>query len=365
MNAALHAALALVFGHAPPATSAAAQEAASRHRQGIRYVQGAITRGRVDPDHGHMVLDHATFSVSEETIERIWASAAGARFSLGTEFAPSLDTSMPLSIGKRKLSPGLWSILLERSAAGWNLVFVDFEEIRTRGWSGRGAPDFVAGSVIEAQWERRERANAARGALNFSVPEAARNVHLNLWLGDLHVWVEVEAHARKGQPAAWTDAAHSSAWRGPTSDDGLRGSFVVVESGALPWDASIEEQLTGLRTGERFFATRMFWTTLVANVPFRFGDVELEAGDYSLALERVGKEEWSLFVLDSRERRKKLLDPYNLEKARATQLVPLSYAAGAAPAEEIRFELNAARDELALEIRYGPHRWSAPLHVAR
>ena len=93
--------------------------------------------------------------------------------------------------------------------------------------------------------------------------------------------------------------------------------------------------------------------------------MELEAGDYSLALERAGKEEWSLFVLESGERRRKLLDPYNLQKARATELVPLAHELAADAAEEIRFELSAAHDELALEIRYGPHRWSAPLAIAR
>ena len=341
------------------------QETETRHRQGIRYVQGSITYGRVDPDHGHMVLDHAKFTSTEEGLERLWKTETGARLALGTGFAPSLDTSVPLVIGKQKLDPALWLILLEKSADGWKLVFVDFEAARASGWSGKGAPAFLEGTAIEAQWERRERKNAARGSLAFSAPDGAKNVHLNVWIGELHVWVEVDARAKKGQPAAWTDDASLSVWRGPTSDDGLRGSFVAVEGGALPWDTVLEEQLTGLEKGERFFATRMFWTTLVASVPFRLGDVELEAGEYSLALERAGQAEWSLFVLESGERRRKLLDPYNLQKARATQLVPLAHEIGAAPAQELRYEWIGAEVEPTLEIRYGPHRWRASLVVAR
>jgi hypothetical protein len=68
------------------------------------------------------VIDHGVVAWSDERAGDAGGMKPGTRWRLGKDWATTLDTNVPLTLGGKKLAAGCWHLVLARTADGWNLV---------------------------------------------------------------------------------------------------------------------------------------------------------------------------------------------------------------------------------------------------
>jgi quercetin dioxygenase-like cupin family protein len=159
-------------------------------------------------------------------------------------------------------------------------------------------------------------------------------------------------------------------WHGPGS-----AGQVEIDHGLPNWNPAYESFLAGKAVGagppvKRWRFGQNFWTRLDSNIDLEIGGVALRAGDYYLVLEHDPQHGLRLVALDPEEIRGKRLDAFQAPRTQGGIVMPLRHESDLPVADRlaIRLALDAARsDEAELEIRFGPHRLTAPvtMHPAR
>jgi hypothetical protein len=346
-----------------PAPQQPVLERSKRTRQGLRWLT-SVEPGVLGPAHATLVLEHEPLTLDEAAKGALEAGEPGTRFALSGRFAATLDTDVRIHAARKKLDPGLYLLLAQKEKRdGWSILFVPLGEALAVGWDGTGAPSFVSGRALPAEVTRVERKGEPRAAVSFGFGTNPEDPDLHVWLGDLSLTLSLEAEAKKGQPAAWKEDGMRATYRMATmAQEESRGGFVTVGHGPLPHAAELEAELQGLEEGQRFHLARDFWSNWAASLPVRLGERSIPPGERSLALERGADGAWLLVLLDTDRRRKDLLDAFHVAEARKdVELVPLAHAALEAPADVLELAITFADQAYALEIRWGPHRWSTPL----
>jgi hypothetical protein len=85
----------------------------------------ACTRARFPVGGGGMataVLDHGLPKWGEATEKAMAAMAIGNRWRFGNDWWTTLQTDAPLTLGGKKLAPGEWHLVVERTKNGWSLA---------------------------------------------------------------------------------------------------------------------------------------------------------------------------------------------------------------------------------------------------
>lgn len=155
-------------------------------------------------------------------------------------------------------------------------------------------------------------------------------------------------------------------WFGPGS-----AGQVEIDHGLPVWQAVYSKMLAPQKTTRWRFGQN-FWTRLDTNMDLTIGGVRLPAGYYYLVLESHTEHGLRLIALDPAEMRAQHLDAYEAPKTKGGIALPL--AQDAAPfARRLQMTLDVVEEEgertdrATLEIRFGPHRLTAPveMHPAR
>jgi hypothetical protein len=173
--------------------------------------------------------------------------------------------------------------------------------------------------------------------------------------GRLHLTREVEAKTKKGQPAGSESERRRVDLR--RADGALLAS---VEHGLLEWGEETGAILRETKKGARWGLGKDHWTNLIALAPLELGGVALAPGEYALLLERT-RDGWELVLVDGTARRKAFTNLHHADDLAAAAGVPLAHEERADPAATLA--VGFARDGVALrlELRFGPHAWTAPL----
>ena len=141
------------------------------------------------------------------------------------------------------------------------------------------------------------------------------------------------------------------------------GGQAQIHFGQPQWHDSYDEKLDSL-SGKRWRLGQNFWTTLDTNLDLAFGEIEVLAGCWYLALERNVDGSYVLWVLDPVEIRDAHLDAFQVDQTKGGLAIALEHKAVAVKAEklQIRLDLDATRkDGAKLVIHFGKHELSAPL----
>lgn len=140
------------------------------------------------------------------------------------------------------------------------------------------------------------------------------------------------------------------------------GTELCVGAEAAPWTEEIERSFATATAGRRLPLGVAGWATLDCFTSFACGDANVDRGCWYLALERT-KNGWDLLLFDpSRIQKAQLLPQSAGGKEKPAARVPLQHAtAAAAP---LGFELAPdGKGGAGLQLRFGPHRFTASLHV--
>jgi quercetin dioxygenase-like cupin family protein len=121
-------------------------------------------------------------------------------------------------------------------------------------------------------------------------------------------------------------------------------------------------------SGQRWRFGQDFWTRLDSNLDLTIGGVELPAGYYYLVLENTKEHGVRLIALDPIAVRQRKLDAFEAPRTTGGIAIPLKAALTANPSERLSIALSVDRskdDAGALEIVFGPHRFTAEVEFRR
>jgi hypothetical protein len=68
------------------------------------------------------VIDHGVVAWNDKLAQEAAAMKPGTRWRMGKDWATTLDTNVPLTLGDKKLGPGCWHLTLGKTKDGWQLV---------------------------------------------------------------------------------------------------------------------------------------------------------------------------------------------------------------------------------------------------
>jgi hypothetical protein len=111
------------------------------------------------------VVDHGVVPWNAQRTEEAKEIATGKRWRLGKDWATTLDTNAPLTLGGKKLAPGSWHLTLGKTKDGWNLV------LSSAAADHKGRIDGFAADFVNAALEvpvQRSTAAAASDALRIA-----------------------------------------------------------------------------------------------------------------------------------------------------------------------------------------------------
>ena len=145
------------------------------------------------------------------------------------------------------------------------------------------------------------------------------------------------------------------------------GGQVELHYGQPAWKPEHEKAIESL-AGVRWRLGQNFWTTLDSNMDLAFGETEVLAGCWYLALEkRKSDGAFVLWVLDPVEVRDAHLDAYQVQKTTGGTPIVMSHKTAATTADKLAIRLDVdpqRKDGANLVIHYGPHELTAPLTMA-
>ena len=132
-------------------------------------------------------------------------------------------------------------------------------------------------------------------------------------------------------------------------------------------DILVNNAGTNIRKRPEEYTLEEWHTVLDTNLPIQVGESKLAPRDYYLALERTGKDAYSLVFLDPREIRAQRLDAFLVHQTKGGIVVPLTHSKGDEVAAKLAITLEleeGSKTKGTFTIRFGPHRLSAPLLIA-
>lgn len=149
-------------------------------------------------------------------------------------------------------------------------------------------------------------------------------------------------------------------WYGPGS-----AGQVEIDYGLPRWQPAYAGMLAQATT-QRWRFGQNFWTRLDSNIELTIGGTSLPAGYYYLVLESDADAGPRLIALDPAEIREQLLDAYQAPATTGGIAIPLERADDGVPSDHLHIELSLDPDEAdhgLLQIRFGPHRLTAPIEL--
>lgn len=142
---------------------------------------------------------------------------------------------------------------------------------------------------------------------------------------------------------------------------------VAIAYGQPEWKAEYQSQFDSLTKGKRWRFGNNFWTALDTHLDLTMSGVEVASGYYYLVLERSESDDWFLVFLDPREARSKKLDAFMVDRTSGGIKVPLKWARTESTAEKLAITLVPDDRDITsatLDIRWGPHKLTAPIKVS-
>jgi len=289
--------------------------------------------------------------------------ARGDRVHLGNEDWTTLDTNVELKASKKtKVKPGLYALALERGREDefW-MVLLPMDQVRSKALDP-GQPDPVAGEVKIAL--ERSELDFDADSIRFGMGRDKRVndlIHVTVYAGRTSYAADFEVEGTGGgSPMPSLEGRHRSSL--VVSEQERSRLIASVEHGQPPWKSEYEERLEAFKKGDRWRLGQNFWTTLEVASELKLGGRKLRPGHYYLGLEALGKGALGLSILDPEKMRKGSMDPFLIDQARPSEIVPLKAEPLDESAEEldIRFVVDENAEKNArLVIRFGPHRLEA------
>ncbi len=173
--------------------------------------------------------------------------------------------------------------------------------------------------------------------------------------------------AQQGVPRAAQRAFPETSARGGTRifywGGNHSGGQAQIHFGQPQWNDAYDAKLDTL-SGKRWRLGQNFWTTLDTNLDLAFGEVEVLAGCWYLALERNPDGGYVLWVLDPVEVRDAHLDAYQVDQTKGGLAIAMEHKDVAVKADKLQIRLDVdgtRKDGAKLLIHYGKHELSAPL----
>lgn len=144
---------------------------------------------------------------------------------------------------------------------------------------------------------------------------------------------------------------------------------LAIEYGTPPWKDAYANRFDELTKNNRWRLGMNYWTNLDSTFPFRIGSKRFSAGHYYVAVERQeSADKWSLLLLDPKDMIERRMDAWHINRKEVPEgsRAPLKWEQVEEKAAKLKivFHLNEEEQRKALlEIRFGPHRLTAPVEV--
>lgn len=143
---------------------------------------------------------------------------------------------------------------------------------------------------------------------------------------------------------------------------------VAIEYGKPVWKEEYEKGFDELTRGKRWRMGQNHWSTLDTRFPITIGRTRIERGIYYVVLERSKEDQWRLVLLDPDAMSDLKMDAWHINRKESPEGIgaPLTWKRADEKTDhlQIQFIIDEADQRNAeLEIRFGPHRLSAPVRV--
>ncbi len=143
---------------------------------------------------------------------------------------------------------------------------------------------------------------------------------------------------------------------------------VAIEYGKPVWKEEYEQGFDDLTRGKRWRMGQNYWSNLDTRFPVTIGGTHVERGIYYVVLERFEDDRWRLVLLNPDTSSDRKFDAWHVNRKETASGVeaPLEWERVQEKADhlQIRFLMDEADHRKAeLEIRFGPHKLTAPVRV--
>lgn len=280
---------------------------------------------------------------------------------VGAPRPAAIDAFVAFELGDQEISAGRYLLSIRHGAGGFELgLSPDSAPADTPRWvatlheqpDGEASPLGVhirertaAGFELGLAWGTQRLVVAARHPAGVAAGQGDDDTSRYEVMGGMTPRRGVAVELRK-QPVAWLDAS------------------------PVPWKAELADP-AALRQAMPNGAWRVgknFWTRL--ELPARglwFDEVQIPAGAWFLSVQH-DDDGWWLCTHDPAVVRAAAVDAFWCHEAPVASRVPLAFATGAEVSDPLEVALEPRPGHLrglTFEIRYGPHRLTAPCAVAR
>jgi hypothetical protein len=147
------------------------------------------------------------------------------------------------------------------------------------------------------------------------------------------------------------------------SGNGLAGE-IWMDYGRPAWNDTFNAEVEKPANKRWRFGADV-WTSFESFVSLKAAGVSVPAGHYYAILEHPAKGKWNLVLLDQKEIRAKKMDAFSAAQTTGGIAIPLTAGTGDL-ADRLTIKMSAEESkpkDVALEIAFGKHRFTAPLKV--
>lgn len=143
---------------------------------------------------------------------------------------------------------------------------------------------------------------------------------------------------------------------------------VAIEYGKPVWKAEYEKGFDELTRGNRWRMGQNHWSTLDTRFPITIGGARIERGIYYIVLERSKGDDWRLVLLSPDAVSEMKIDAWHVNRKDSPKGVeaPLTWERVDEKADHLRIQFvldESDQRKAELEIRFGPHRLTAPVQA--
>jgi len=351
-----------------PRGSGDGADAILRSRVVTRSRNRVYYAGRTEgaPPLGQISLEYTTVYWGELSDDHWMKAEREGRWSPGDEFWAVMDSDLTLEFGKRRVPPGHYYIVLERSKGKPALLLSDSARVREARLSHGRAADVDRAYEIPLQSKRVQgQPRDLLVSIGFvDRSNAPEKLEFRLQLGPIEYTASIVAKGREKTEASFQTEKRYRALlieeaRGPDA------AIVTVEHAPAEWNPARAEGIAALKPGQRLHLGDGFWSSLESSVAVTLGETKLDAGHHYLMLARSENDGWRLVLWPSVESHKKTVDASRASDTRDGVSIPLSTErVEPASREPLSVTLAAGQGgEAAMNIRWGPYRWLAPMRV--
>lgn len=161
-------------------------------RAGVRV--NFYNRVENDPWHsspGQVAIEYGTPVWKEEYIQLFEQFPTGKQWRMGSNFWTNLWTSFALSTGERRIQPGFYFLVLERTdSKSWSLVAVEpssATRLQMDPWHV-GRKDLLEGTLIPLEWKKTEQIKEKLEIMLKARDDSPKQLVVHIRFGPFHFW---------------------------------------------------------------------------------------------------------------------------------------------------------------------------------